>query len=635
MVDGYVRIANLVNDVRVADVDYNAKNIISMIRKAYEEGARVINFPALSLTGITIGDLVWQQSLLEKCKEALKTISDETKDIYAVYTVGMPYVVDELLYNVVVVMNAGDVLAIVPQSSALDKADENLGRYFAIYTGENIEKNSPVDEDEICIFGNEVIVSTEDMKELRLGYVVGEDYLDMDSLSTSLVLEGATIINCIGTRCNLIGRDKLNENYLSATSHRDLCVYSYVTPGLGESSTNVSYKGSTYVYELGGCVKEEKGIEGQISIADVDVRRVLNYRHKKIQSTTSEYDYVLAEIDTLILDLTRHIPKSHFIPEDEEELNNRCAMAIDIASDGLVTRLKAINQDKVVLGLSGGLDSTLALLVCIEAMKKMKKKNSNIFAITMPGMGTSDRTYDNACSLAKETKCTLREISIKNAVTGHFKDINKDPKVKDVTYENAQARERAQILMDVANMEGALQIGTGDMSELALGWCTYGGDQMCMYGVNGSIPKTMMQKIVTYYANNTTKKVGKILMDIVDTPISPELIPGTKGVIRQKTEDIVGPYELHDFYLYYVLHENFTPGKILRLAEIAFKDEYDRQTLKKWLKNFYKRFITQQFKRSCMADGVKIGTMSLSPRGDLNMPSDASISLYMDEIDNL
>lgn len=628
---GYVRVAASVPEIKVANVEFNVKEIVNEIKKLAKEGVQVVTFPELSITGYTCGDLFNQDFLVEKSIEGLETIVKDTAKLDIVSIVGMPIRIDNKLYNTSVVVSRGEVLGIVPKTY-IDRHGEE-GRWFN--TGDTLHSKTTQ------LFGREVVVGTDllfrdkEDKRITLGVEVGEDLWNIKNPSINLALGGATIIVNPAASNELIGKYEYRKNLLKITSAKTVSAYVYASSGVNESTTDLVFSGYAGIYENGKELVENDrfNFETNHIIQDVDIQRIINNRNKELDNyTDKEYRIVDINIKDTNEKIVRHYDIYPFVPNNENERDSRCAEIVNMLACGLAKRLKHIGVKKCVMGISGGLDSTLAFLVVIEAYKKLGISNDNFIGVTMPGFGTSGRTYNNALNLMKSFGVTSMEVSIKDACLQHFKDIGIDENDRSVAYENTQARERTQILMDIANKEGGLVVGTGDLSELILGWCTYNGDHMSMYCVNGNIPKTLVRYLVNYFGlKEENEDCKKTIMDILDTPISPELLPPTKdGKIAQKTESVVGPYVLHDFFLYHFMRYGASPEKIKYIALQVFDGMYDEETITKWLKFFIKRFFNQQFKRSCLTDGPKVGTIGVSPRGDLRLPSDADSSNWLE-----
>ncbi len=633
---GLIKVAAAVPTVKVADVEYNIQQIESLIAQAEGQGVEIIVFPELCLTGYTCQDLFKEQLLVDKAEEGLLVLLDFTRKLDVISIVGLPVQIGSLLYNCAAVIQSGTLLGVVAKTYLPNYGEFYEKRWFA--SAQDLQPQ------EIYLAGSPIRVSNDPMifttcDGARFGIEICEDLWAPTPPSNRLSLAGADMIFNLSASDELIGKHQYLRSLICQQSARTMSGYIYASCGFGESTQDVVYGGNAMIVENGHllCEGERFSIQPQIKLTQIDTERLRTERRTNstfitAQAQTGCQPVVVncKPIATRDFEMIRPVDPHPFIPK-EEKMQEACEEILNIQVAGLVKRLYHINAAKAVVGISGGLDSTLALLVTVKAFDKLGLDRSGVVGITMPGFGTTDRTYNNAIQLMKELKVTIREISIAKAVTQHFEDIGHDARVHDVTYENSQARERTQILMDVANKENAIVVGTGDLSELALGWATYNGDHMSMYGVNAGVPKTLVRYLVTYIAGEMATKV---LLDIVDTPISPELIPADEqGRIKQKTEDLVGPYELHDFFIYYFLRYGFRPSKIMMLAENAFKGTYDDDVIKKWLQTFCRRFFNQQFKRSCMPDGPKVGSVSLSPRGDWRMPSDASSVLWLKDID--
>ena len=696
MKDGFIKVAAGTPDVQVADCEFNADKIIEMAKEMEKQGAKVMVFPELCITGYTCGDLFWQETLLEEAKAQLLRIAEETEDIDALIFVGLPLEYNGKLYNVAAGLNHGEILGFVPKINLPNYNEFYEARYFT--SGEKvdgvvtIQKSEPgmeidkdkfagilvdgkviefgfddepdvddeddedigdeddeddedTDEYEVSICPN-MIFTCNEMPKLQVAAEICEDLWVPNPPSVQHAYHGANLIVNLSASDEVVGKDAYRKSLVSGQSARILCGYIYASAGEGESTQDVVYGGHDLIAENGTILAESKRFVNGVIYADLDINRLNNERRRMTTcqfapDTVPEGENIFYNEEFFSLEkeetkLTRKFDSRPFVPGGKEERERRCDEILNIQAMGLKKRLAHIHCQNAVIGLSGGLDSTLALLVTVRAFDMLGMDRKKITAVTMPCFGTTDRTYNNACQLSECLGAELKEVNIKEAVNLHFRDIGHDPQVHDVTYENGQARERTQILMDIANQSGGIVIGTGDLSELALGWATYNGDHMSMYAVNASVPKTLVRHLVRYYADTCNdSKLQEILMDILDTPVSPELLPPKDGVIAQKTEDLVGPYELHDFFLYYMLRWTFPPAKIFRMAKIAFEGEYDDKVILKWLKTFYRRFFTQQFKRSCLPDGPKVGSVAVSPRGDLRMPSDASMKLWMRELEKI
>ena len=633
---GMIKVAAAVPTVKVADVGYNVVQVESLIAQAEGQGVEIIVLPELCLTGYTCQDLFKEQLLIDKAEEALIMLLDFTRKLDVIVIVGLPVQIGSLLYNCAAVVQGGSLLGVVPKTYLPNYGEFYEKRWFA--------SAQDMKAQEIYLAGSPIKVTSEPTifttcDGVRFGVEICEDVWAPVPPSNRLALAGADIIFNLSASDELIGKHDYLRQLLCQQSARTMSGYVYASCGFGESTQDVVYGGNTIIVENGHllCEGERFSLQPQIKMMQIDVERLRTERRTNSTFITAQARvscqpiYISCKpVASRDFELIREVDPHPFIPA-ADKMQASCEEILNIQVSGLAKRLYHIGGTKAVIGISGGLDSTLALLVTVKAFDKLGLDRRGIIGITMPGFGTTDRTYNNALALMKELLVTIREISIAKAVRQHFVDIGHDEKLHDITYENSQARERTQILMDVANKENAIVVGTGDLSELALGWATYNGDHMSMYGVNASVPKTLVRYLVSYLAGEMATNV---LMDIVDTPISPELIPAdAQGNIRQKTEDLVGPYDLHDFFLYYTLRCGFRPSKILMLAEKAFSDTYDPEVIKKWLATFCRRFFSQQFKRSCMPDGPKVGSVSLSPRGDWRMPSDAASTLWLKDLE--
>lgn len=639
---GFVKVAAAVPQVKIADCKYNAGQLESLIAIADGKGVQIITFPEMCITAYTCGDLFGQQLLLEEAEMGLMQILNNTRQLDIISILGMPIAVNSTVINAAVVIQKGKILGVVPKTY--------LPNYKEFYEQRWFTSALQVAEDNVRLCGQIVPMGTNllfETSDTTFGIEICEDLWSTIPPSSTLALQGAEILFNLSADNEGIGKHSYLRSLISQQSARCIAGYVFSSCGFGESTTDVVFAGNGLIYENGSELAHSKrfSLEEQLIISEIDVERLraerrINTTFAASKGTVPSNKKPLRITTELVnskeLNLTRAFDTHPFVPQGET-LNERCEEVFSIQVAGLAQRLVHTGAKTAVIGISGGLDSTLALLVCVRTFDKLELPRKNIIGVTMPGFGTTDRTYHNALSLMKSLGITIREISIKEACIQHFKDINHDINIHDVTYENSQARERTQILMDIANQTWGMVIGTGDLSELALGWATYNGDHMSMYGVNGSVPKTLVKYLVKWVAENDIDEESRItLLDIVDTPISPELIPADEnGKIQQKTEDLVGPYELHDFFLYYFMRFGFRPSKIYYLANIAFKDIYDEETIKKWLSTFFRRFFNQQFKRSCLPDGPKVGSISISPRGDWRMPSDASSATWLKEIENL
>lgn len=636
MKDGFIRCGASTVEVKIADTDYNTDNIIKSIHSAAAQNIKLVVFPELCITGYSCGDLFLQKTLLDCAKNSLIKIVRDTKSLDITTVVGLPYVVNQKLYNCAAVINGGHIKGLVPKMNIPNYSEFYEMRYFTEGKGEieYIDING-----EQVPFGSNILFKTEDMEEFVLAVEICEDLWTATPPSISHAQAGATVIANLSASDEVIAKDEYRKLLVTSQSAKLYCGYIYADAGYGESTTDLVYSGDNMVAENGVILARSKRFTNECVYSELDMERLVGERKKSntynIQGTEL-YTTVWLEMKKSETGITRMVSKLPFVPLSSGEREKRSEEILSIQSMGLRKRLDHTNVKNAVVGVSGGLDSTLALLVTVRAFDGLGIDRKNITAVTMPCFGTTDRTYNNAVSFANSLGVTLREINIADAVNMHFKDINHDPSVLDVTYENAQARERTQVLMDIANQNSGIVVGTGDMSELALGWATYNGDHMSMYGVNAGVPKTLIRYLVDYEAKRTDNDtLKKTLRDILDTPVSPELLPPKDGQISQRTEHIVGPYELHDFFLYYLMRFGCAPSKILRLAQIAFDGEYERTVILEWLKVFYRRFFAQQFKRSCLPDGPKVGTVALSPRGDWRMPSDASAQIWVKELEEL
>lgn len=629
MKDGFIKVAAATPKVKVADPEYNTKEIIKIIRQAGDEEANLLVFSELAVSGYTCGDLFLQDPLLEESLKGLMEIKKETKGMDMVVTVGCPLVVEHKLYNCGVFLFDGRILGVVPKIHLPNYGEFYEARHFA--KGKREVKDILLDG-EYVPFGANILLECTNIPELTIAMEICEDLWVPLPPSTHHALAGATVICNPSASVETTTKEVYRSALVSNQSARLLSGYVYANAGEGESTTDVVYSGHHLICENGTVLAEAKRFVNDIIYADMDVKRLVAERRKMttfFEEDSEEYRRVPFILPVKVNQITRKFPKNPFVPSSREEREKRCDEILSIQSMGLKKRLEHTNCTHAVVGISGGLDSTLAVLVTVRAFDMLDIPRENIICVTMPCFGTTDRTYQNAVSLIHELGATLKEVNIEKAVRQHFKDIEHEEDVHDVTYENSQARERTQILMDIANKYNGMVIGTGDMSELALGWATYNGDHMSMYAVNCSVPKTLVRYLVLYYAETVeNKELSDVLMDVLDTPVSPELLPPVDGVISQKTEDLVGPYELHDFFLYYMLRFGFPKAKLYRMAKLTFAGDYDDETIQKWLDKFYWRFFSQQFKRSCLPDGPKVGSVAVSPRGDLRMPSDASVNIW-------
>lgn len=636
MRQGFIKVAALTPKVTVADTQANRKEICRLMDEAEAKGAKILVFPELCITGYTCGDLFYQQVLLREAKKELLAIAKYTQRKDYLAFVGLPLEYNGKLYNVAAAVTQGKVLGLVPKTHIPNYNEFYERRHFA----PGMKQPVPValDEDTVVPMGTRVLFQCRQMPELKIGAEICEDVWAPNPPGVEHALAGATLLVNLSASDETTGKDMYRKSLVTGQSGRLICGYVYCSAGDGESTQDVVYSGHNLIAENGTLLAESRRFCNESIYTELDMIRLNEERRRMSTFMTSDESYINVEFSLKEekTELTRFVDPAPFVPGNKADREKRCEEIFMIQAMGLKKRLEHTHAATAVVGISGGLDSTLALLVMVKAFDLIGKDHKDIVAVTMPGFGTTDRTYDNAVSLIKSLGTTFREVSIVDSVRVHFKDIGQDEAVHDVTYENGQARERTQILMDIANKSGGMVIGTGDMSELALGWATYNGDHMSMYGVNASVPKTLVRHLVCYYADTCADEtLQKVLYDVLDTPVSPELLPPEDGKISQKTEDIVGPYELHDFFLYYILRFGCTPKKIYRLANYAFAGTYDTETIQKWLKTFYRRFFSQQFKRSCLPDGPKVGTVAVSPRGDLRMPSDASARVWMEELEHL
>lgn len=655
MKDGFIKVAACTPEIQVADVDLNVSKIIEQIGACAEKGVKIAVFPELCVTGYTCQDLFFQDALLDKAINGVVEIAKYTKGKNILAAVGCPVRAKGKLYNCAAVLADGDILLFVPKTHLPNYNEFYEARHFAPYKESAFMDMTALFDDgrHHCTEMGQGLVRFKDCPELTIGFEICEDLWVADPVSNHLARAGANIICNLSASNEVIGKEQYRRQLVSNQSARLVAGYIYCSAGDGESTQDLVFSGHNIIAENGAILAESKLFENGITISEIDIKR-LAFERRKISTYPENAPYYENEkqngkdnIPTFLLntcigtqgtDLTRHFSKTPFIPSNKEERNQRCHLILQMQSHGLMKRIAHTHSKTVVIGISGGLDSTLALLVCVMAMDLLKRPRTDIVAVTMPCFGTTKRTRSNAEILCDALGTTFREVDITKSVLQHFEDIGHDFSDHSVVFENGQARERTKVLMNIANQVSGMVVGTGDLSELALGWATYNGDHMSMYGVNASIPKTLVRHIVQYYGDTcTSDTLREVLYDILDTPVSPELLPtdesGTE--MTQKTEDLVGPYELHDFFLYYAIRWGFEPKKVYRLARYAFGDDYDKETILKWLRTFYRRFFSQQFKRSCLPDGAKIGSVTLSPRGDWRMPSDAVAKLWLDELEEL
>lgn len=642
MQDGFIKTAAATPKIKVADVEHNCGETKRMMQEAAAHGAKVIVFPELCLTGYTCQDLFLQPLLLDRAKAALKELVKASDGLDALVFVGLPLEKDGKLYNTAAVFQDGKLLAFIPKKYLPNYAEFYEARHF---TSGNAAAEQFFFDGEQIPFGQNILFCSETIEGLKIAAEICEDLWVPNPPSTQHALQGANLIINLSAGNEVVGKDDYRRMLVKATSARLICGYVYASAGDGESTQDLVFSGHNLIAENGTLISESTCFKNQILYGDIDIARLRTERRRMntFQSASADdagsnnaYYKITLVFNQETCHLERTFSSRPFVPADDAARSKRCDQILSIQSEGLKKRFAHTNSRTAVIGISGGLDSTLALLVTARAFDMLGKSRADIVAVTMPCFGTTDRTYQNAVRLTESLGATLREIRIEKAVRQHFSDIGHEETDRNVVYENGQARERTQILMDIANQTDGLVIGTGDMSELALGWATYNGDHMSMYGVNAGVPKTLVRHLVAYYAKTCgNKALAKTLEDVLDTPVSPELLPPENGVISQKTEDLVGPYELHDFFLYYMLRCGFEPQKVYRIAKLAFAGEYDADTILKWEKVFYRRFFAQQFKRSCLPDGPKVGSTAVSPRGDLRMPSDAVGGLWQFQLEEL
>lgn len=636
MKDGFLKVGAATPKTKVGDVRWNVEQMKQLAEGAYQKGVRLLVFPELCITSYTCGDLFGQKLLLDQAKEGLRDFAESIKDKDMLCFAGLPWNQDGKLYNVAAAVKNGKVIGLVPKL--------NLPNYGEFYEARNFEKgfqevrNVEWQGEEIPM-GSRLLFCCREMPELQVAAEICEDLWVACPPSTGHAMAGATVIVNCSASDETTGKSAYREKLVAGQSARLVCAYVYANAGDGESSQDLVFGGHDIIAENGLILTQSSRFQTGIWTADLDLGRLDSERRRmstfQIEGRDA-YHVVRFSMKLEETDLERFIDPAPFVPGNGEERRARCEEILSIQAMGLKKRLEHTGCRDAVVGISGGLDSTLALLVTARAFDLLDIPRKRIHCVTMPCFGTTDRTYQNACLMTEKLGAELREVDIREAVTLHFKDIGHAMENHDVTYENSQARERTQVLMDVANQVGGMVIGTGDMSELALGWATYNGDHMSMYGVNASVPKTLVRHLVRYYADTCgEEELSAVLSDVLDTPVSPELLPPEDGRISQKTEDLVGPYELHDFFLYHIMRNGSSPAKIYRLAQKAFEKQYDREIVLKWLKTFYRRFFAQQFKRSCLPDGPKVGSVAVSPRGDWRMPSDASAALWLAEVERL
>ena len=632
---GFIKAAAATPRIKVANPHFNAERALDVIQKCADKKAKIIVLPELSLTGATSNDLFLQDILIKESKNALQWLAEKTENIDALIFVGLPWKKRNRLYNVAAALNNGKVIAMIPQTQVPNFGDRDGLRYFAS-AEESLEYVSAFGYE--IPFGSRVLLQADNMEELVVGCEIGEDLFAIKQPSQEHVLAGANVIVNLSAYGEMVAADEYRRSAVVTASKRLAAGYIMSGAGEGESTQDLVFFGHKIMAENGNLLAESFDFEKEILYQDMDVFRLMHERIRKNTFENFDKNYITVKFHVKEEEcaLDRKFNPMPFIPKEEEERNTRLANIFRIQASGLKKRLAHTNCGHAVLGISGGLDSTLALLVTAKAFDMLGIPRNQIRCVTMPCFGTTDRTYDNACKMTVALGAVLEEVDIKESVALHFRDIKQDKDNHNVTYENSQARERTQVLMDIANRENGMVIGTGDMSELALGWATYNGDHMSMYGVNAGVPKTLVRYLVKYYADTCREEALKaVLLDVLDTPVSPELLPPVDGVIAQKTEDLVGPYELHDFFLYYMLRFGYEPTKIYRIAAQSFEGQYEKEVILKWLKIFCRRFFTQQFKRSCLPDGPKVGSVSVSPRGDLRMPSDAVSDIWLRQLEEI
>ena len=631
---GFVKVAAATVDIKVADVTFNACKIKEEMKRLAQAGVKLAVFPELCLTGYTCSDLFWQQTMLRKVTEALVDLASFSEGQDMVTLVGLPMEFEGKLYNVAAVLFGGRILGIIPKIHLPNYSEFYEARHFT--SGQDVDGVIEIDGKEVPFAAN-LLFQAQNLDGFALAVEICEDLWVPNPPSTSYAMAGATVIANLSASDEVTGKDAYRRTLVSSQSARLICGYIYADAGEGESTTDLVFAGHNLIMENGQLLSETRRFTNEVAVADLDLDRLVNERRKMTtyQREKEEYMQVIPfSFQSTENHFERYVDPAPFVPSSKADRDRRCEEILSLQAMGLKKRISHTHAQSLVIGVSGGLDSTLAMLVTARALDSLSLPRTNLLAVTMPGFGTTDRTYQNAVKLIEILGATFKEISIADAVTKHFSDIGHDASVHDVTYENSQARQRTYLLMDLANQYNGMVVGTGDMSELALGWATYNGDHMSMYGVNASVPKTLVRHLVRYYADTCgDEELQHILLDVLDTPVSPELLPPQDGAISQKTEDLVGPYELHDFFLYYVLRLGYEPKKILFLAKQAFAGQYEEETIRKWLYTFYRRFFAQQFKRSCLPDGPKVGSVAVSPRGDLRMPSDAVGSMWLAELE--
>ena len=636
MKHGFVKVAAATPDIKVADCIYNAQSICSDMKKAAEQGAKIVVFPELCLTGYTCSDLFWQERMLDAAKEGLRKIIKTSLTLDGLFFVGLPWEVNQKLYNVAAAVSNGELLGLVPKKYLPNYAEFYEARHFT--PGKEDVEWVTFDGQEVP-FGMHQQFHCAEVPGLIVAAEICEDLWVPNPPSVAAAMAGATVIVNLSASNENTGKSLYRTALVQNQSARLICGYIYASAGEGESTTDLVFSGHNLIVENGTVLKQSQRFKNEMIYSELDIHKLRSERRRMTTyQVDGSYEYTDIEfhLKKTETELTRYVDPNPFVPSDKSDRERRCEEILTIQALGLKKRMAHTGCKSVVVGISGGLDSTLALLVMAKAVDMLGLPRTSILSVTMPCFGTTDRTYNNACELTRKLGATLKEVNIQEAVKKHFVDIGQDPDRHDVTYENCQARERTQVLMDLANQSGGMVVGTGDLSELALGWATYNGDHMSMYAVNTSIPKTLVRHLVKYYADTCgDPQLERVLVDVLDTPVSPELLPPENGTISQKTEDLVGPYELHDFFLYHMMRYGEEPEKVYRLAKYAFQGVYSDEIILKWLRTFYWRFFSQQFKRSCLPDGPKVGSVAVSPRGDLRMPSDASIQIWKEQLDHL
>ena len=636
MKHGFVKVAAATPDIKVADCIYNAQSICSDMKKAAEQGAKIVVFPELCLTGYTCSDLFWQERMLDAAKEGLRKIIKTSLTLDGLFFVGLPWEVNQKLYNVAAAVSNGELLGLVPKKYLPNYAEFYEARHFT--PGKEDVEWVTFDGQEVP-FGMHQQFHCAEVPGLIVAAEICEDLWVPNPPSVAAAMAGATVIVNLSASNENTGKSLYRTALVQNQSARLICGYIYASAGEGESTTDLVFSGHNLIVENGTVLKQSQRFKNEMIYSELDIHKLRSERRRMTTyQVDGSYEYTDIEfhLKKTETELTRYVDPNPFVPSDKSDRERRCEEILTIQALGLKKRMAHTGCKSVVVGISGGLDSTLALLVMAKAVDMLGLPRTSILSVTMPCFGTTNRTYNNACELTRKLGATLKEVNIQEAVKKHFVDIGQDPDRHDVTYENCQARERTQVLMDLANQSGGMVVGTGDLSELALGWATYNGDHMSMYAVNTSIPKTLVRHLVKYYADTCgDPQLERVLVDVLDTPVSPELLPPENGTISQKTEDLVGPYELHDFFLYHMMRYGEEPEKVYRLAKYAFQGVYSDEIILKWLRTFYWRFFTQQFKRSCLPDGPKVGSVAVSPRGDLRMPSDASIQIWKEQLDHL